>query len=178
MMKNSATGYGWVAIVLHGIMALGIFFVFGLGLYMVELTYYDTWYRGSLELHKSLGLVLLALWFGRVAWRWYNTAPAMSGTGFEKKAAHLMHRGLYLIMLLLMVTGYFISTADGRSISVFGLLDVPAIPFNFDNQEDIAGDIHWALSWILMLMVALHALAAMKHQWIEKDGTLMKIIKP
>lgn len=178
MMKNSASSYGWLAIALHAIMGLGIFFVFGLGLYMVELTYYDPWYRDSLDLHKSLGLVLLALWFGRIGWRWYNTAPQMSGTNFEKKAAHLMHQGLYLMMLLLMVTGYFISTADGRSISIFGLVDLPAIPYSIENQEDIAGIIHWGLAWTLIAMVTLHSLAAVKHQLIEKDGTLMKMIRP
>ncbi len=177
-VKNSQSRYGWAAIVLHWVMALGIFFLFGLGLYMVELTYYDAWYQGSLDLHKSLGIVLLLVWIGRVAWRWLNTSPEMAGTKIEKKTAHIAHLALYLLMLALMVTGYLISTADGRGIEVFGLFQIPAMSISFENQEDIAGDIHWGMAWSLMLLVALHSAAAIKHQLVNKDGTLMKIIRP
>ncbi len=177
-VKNSKSSYGWAAIVLHWAMALGIFFLFGLGLYMVELTYYDAWYQGSLDLHKSLGIVLLLVWIGRVAWRWLNTNPDMAGTQLEKKAAHIAHLALYLLMLALMVTGYLISTADGRGIEVFGLFEIPAMSISFENQEDIAGDIHWGIAWSLIVMVALHSLAAIKHQLVNKDGTLTKMIRP
>lgn len=179
MVKNSKSSYGWMAIVLHWLMAAGVFFLFGLGLYMVELTYYDTWYRGSLELHKSLGLVLLFVWLGRMTWRIANESPAMAGTRIEKKIAHVVHLLLYFLMLALMITGYLISTADGRGIEVFSLLEVPAITsISFENQEDIAGDIHWALAWTLMTLVVMHAVAAIKHQFVNKDGTLMKMIRP
>jgi len=178
MVKNSKSAYGWVAIILHWVMAFGIFFSFGLGLYMVELTYYDNWYRGSLDLHKSLGIVLLMVWLGRVTWRWLNTHPEMAGTLIEKKAAHTVHVLLYLLMIALMLTGYLISTADGRAIEVFGLFEIPAMSISFENQEDIAGDIHWGIAWSLMTMVVLHSLAAIKHQLVNKDGTLMKMIRP
>jgi cytochrome b561 len=178
MVKNSKSSYGWVAIALHWLMALGIFFLFGLGLYMVELTYYDAWYRGSLDLHKSLGLILLFTWLCRIIWRWINTNPDISGTSLEKKGAHFMHLLLYFVMLALMTTGYLISTADGRGIEVFGLIEIPAMPISFENQEDIAGEIHWILAWSLISMVTLHALAAIKHQLINKDGTLTKMIRP
>lgn len=178
MVKNSKFGYGWIAIALHWLMAIGIFFMFGLGLYMVELTYYDAWYRGSLELHKSVGIVLLVVWLGRVTWRWLNASPAMAGTAIEKKAAHAVHQLLYVLMIALMFTGYFISTADGRGIEVFGLFEIPATSISFENQEDIASDIHWGIAWSLIMMVALHALAAIKHQFVNKDGTLMKMIRP
>jgi cytochrome b561 len=102
----------------------------------------------------------------------------MAGTKTEKKAAHLVHLFLYFLMLALMVTGYLISTADGRGIEVFGLFEIPAMPISFENQEDIAGDIHWGIAWSLMLLVALHSLAAIKHQLINKDGTLTKMIRP
>lgn len=178
MVKNSKSGYGWLAIALHWLMALGIFGIFGLGLYMVELTYYDTWYRGSLDLHKSIGLTLLIVWIIRITWRWINTNPEISGSPIEKKAAHYVHLLLYGVMLALMISGYLISTADGRGIEVFGLFEVPAMSVSFENQEDIAGDIHWLLAWSLILMVALHAMAAIKHHVINKDNTFLKMIRP
>ena len=178
MVRNSRSSYGWVSIALHWLMALGIFGIFGLGLYMVELTYYDAWYRGSLDLHKSIGLTLLIVWIIRITWRWINTNPEISGSPIEKKAAHYVHLLLYGVMLALMITGYLISTADGRGIEVFGLFEVPAMSVSFENQEDIAGDIHWLLAWSLILMVTLHAMAAIKHHVINKDNTLLKMIRP
>ncbi|PID42331.1 MAG: cytochrome B [Proteobacteria bacterium] len=178
MLGNNSKSYGWVAIILHWLMAIGVFFLFGLGLYMVELTYYDSWYRGAIELHKSLGVVMALAWMVRVIWRWFNANPEMAGSRLEKKAAHLVHVLLYLLMLFLMLTGYLISTADGRGIEVFSLIEIPAMPISVENQEDIAGDIHWAMAWLLISMVALHALAAIQHQVIKKDGTLLKMIRP
>jgi cytochrome b561 len=179
MLKNTESGYGLVAIVIHWLMAIAIFFLFGLGLYMVDLTYYDSWYKGSLDLHKSLGLTVFFVYLIRIAWKLSNKKPSPAeGPKWEINLAHWMHLGLYLVMLCLFVTGYLISTADGRSIAVFGLFDVPGFGRFIENQEDIAGEIHEILAFSLIAMVALHALAAMKHQFIDKDGILIRMIKP
>ena len=180
MLKNSQQSYGWLAIVLHWLMAITIFALFGLGLYMVELSYYDAWYRGSLDLHKSTGLVLLLLFILRVFWRAVNVSPesADSTAGkLEIKAAHYAHLLLYVLLAVLMLTGYLISTADGRAIEVFGLVSIPALPFSIENQEDIAGVIHEYLAWTLVLLAAGHALAALKHHFINKNKTLIRMIK-
>jgi cytochrome b561 len=180
MLKNTSSAYGWVAIALHWFMAITIFSLFGLGLYMVELTYYDAWYKGSLDLHKSIGALLAVLLLMRIFWRIVNVTPnsADSTAGnVEIKAAHYAHLTLYLLMGLLMVTGYLISTADGRAIDVFGLVSIPALPFSFDNQEDIAGNIHEYIAWTLVLLAAGHGLASLKHHFINKNNTLLRMIK-
>lgn len=76
MFKNTKSSYGVVAIVLHWLMAAMVIGLFGLGLYMVELTYYDSWYKGSLDLHKSVGITLVALLLFRFAWRALGRAGA------------------------------------------------------------------------------------------------------
>ena len=177
-MRNSDSGYGWIAIILHWLMAVGIAFLFGLGLYMVELSYYDSWYRGSLELHKSLGVSLLLLWTLRLLWRWLNETPAAVGTVFEQKAASVVHGLLYFLPLALMFSGYLISTADGRDLVVFDWLSIPALPSLVERQEDIAGTVHWLLAWSVIGLAATHALAALKHQLIDKDGSLIRILRP
>jgi cytochrome b561 len=73
------------------------------------------------------------------------------------------------------MSGYLISTADGRAISVFGWFSVPATIQGISNQEDIAGAIHWYGGCFLMAMVGLHALGAIKHQIIDQDGTLSRM---
>lgn len=180
MLRNTKTAYGWISILLHWVMALTIVGMFGLGLYMVELTYYDAWYKGSLDLHKSIGILLFGLLLVRTLWRMININPDSAdqqASKFEVTSAHLAHLGLYFLMFTLMISGYLISTADGRGISVFELFTIPAIPFAIDNQEDIAGLIHEILAWALILLAAVHALAALKHHFINKNKTLVRMLK-
>jgi len=178
MLTNSKSAYGWVSIALHWLMAISLFFMFGLGLYMVELTYYDAWYKGSLSLHKSMGMLLFALLIFRLCWRAANSKPEeLSELKWEQLSAQWMHRGLYLFMLLLMISGYLISTADGRAIVVFDLFNVPSVPWAIENQEDIAGEIHEYLAWGLIAITAIHALAAVKHHFINKDNVLIRMLK-
>lgn len=177
-LKNTLLGYGWIAILLHWTMALAIFAMFGLGLYMVELTYYDAWYKGSLDLHKSVGILIALLWLVRVCWRLSNPAPkALADKPWENKAAHAAHICLYSLMALLFVSGYLISTADGQAISVFGLLAVPAT-LTGNEQADVAGEVHEWLAWSLIVLASLHGLTALKHHFINKDKTLVRMVKP
>ncbi|NWL16493.1 cytochrome b [Pseudoalteromonas sp. Scap03] len=178
MFKNSKTGYGLMAIFLHWLMALTVFGLFGLGLYMVELTYYDSWYKGSLDLHKSIGLSLAAVFVFRLLWRRFNVKPSPIGTNTQlNQLAQTAHILMYLFLVIIMVSGYLISTADGRPIEVFGLFYVKAIDFTFDSQADIAGQIHYYSACLLIGFVVLHILGVLKHHFIDKDKTLIRMIK-
>ena len=75
-----------------------------------------------------------------------------------------------------MITGYLISTADGRGIEVFELITIPAYGAIIENQEDIAGLVHKWLAYLLIALASLHALAALKHHFIDKDNTLNRMI--
>lgn len=179
MLTNTSNRYGLIAIVLHWLMALGVTGMFGLGLYMVELTYYDDWYHGSLAFHKSAGVLLALVFIARLIWRQFNTVPTgLSNKAIENKAAHWMHLGLYLVMAVLFISGYLISTADGRAVEVFGLFSVPATLTDRGSQEEIAGQIHELLAWSLAGLVILHALAALKHHLINRDNTLKRMLRP
>lgn len=164
MFKNSKTSYGVVAIFLHWLMALTVFGLFGLGLYMVELTYYDSWYKGSLDLHKSIGLSLAAVFVFRLLWRHFSVKPSPIGSNKQlNQLAQTAHILMYLFLLIIIVSGYLISTADGRPIEVFGFFYVKAIDFAFDSQADIAGQIHFYSACLLIGFVVLHVLGALKH---------------
>lgn len=176
-IKNTNQSYGLITIAIHWLFALTLFGLFGLGLYMVELSYYDSWYKGSLDLHKSIGVLLFLGLIARIVWRFVNVQPQpLSDKAWENKSAHWVHVLLYLVPLTLMITGYLISTADGRSIEVFELFSIPAMTIAIDNQEDIAGLVHEILAWLVMGIAALHALAAFKHHIINKDQTLNRMI--
>ena len=82
-----------------------------------------------------------------------------------------------VLLAVLLMTGYLISTADGRGVEVFSLFTVPSMGEFIDNQEDIAGLIHEYVAWSLIIFAALHALAALKHHFINRDRTLTRMLK-
>ncbi|WP_312955627.1 cytochrome b [Pseudomonas songnenensis] len=176
--RNSSTHYGLTSIVLHWLVAAAVFGLFGLGYWMVGLTYYSSWYRTAPDLHKSIGLVLFLVMLVRVLWRFLSPAPGpLASQGrLTQAAAKLGHSVLYLGLFLVMMSGYLISTADGRAISVFGLFDVPALITSIPNQADTAGLVHEYAAWALVILAVLHALAALKHHFIDRDATLRRML--
>lgn len=177
-MNNTRTSYGYISIFFHWLSALSIFGLFGLGYYMVDLTYYHEWYKTAPELHKSIGIVFFVLMIFRLVWRVKQIQPNHldSHSLLEQKAGKITHTLLYWLIFTIMVAGYLISTADGRGIEVFEFVTIPAIGSIIENQEDIAGVVHKWLAYGLIGLALLHALAALKHHFIDKDNTLNRII--
>ncbi|TRX72981.1 cytochrome b [Pseudomonas mangiferae] len=174
--RNSPSRYGLVAILLHWGVALVFFGMFALGLWMVGQDYYSPWYRTAPELHKSIGLVLLVVMVGRLVWRFVSPPPpALVHSRPTRLAVKAGHALLYLGLFALLVSGYLISTADGRGIAVFGLFEVPATVTGLPHQEDVAGKIHLYLAWTLVVLSAIHALAALKHHFVDRDATLVRM---
>lgn len=166
-----------VILLLHWLTAFAVIGMFASGLWMVDLTYYSDWYKTAPHWHKSVGLTLFALTIVRLLSRVVYSRPPTHGNAFEKKASKLGHIALYTLLLVMFVSGYLISTADGRPIDIFNWFAVPSIGELIDNQEDIAGDIHFYLAWTLIVTAALHAIAALKHHFFNKDNTLKQMLR-
>lgn len=178
MWRNTEERYGLVAVALHWLVAIVVLGLFILGLWMVELTYYDPWYKRAPELHKGIGVLLLLPLALRLAWRLVSPPPGPEPrqSAFERRAARIAHALLYLLLLAVISTGYLISTADGRPIDVFGWLSVPATITWLPNQADLAGEIHLVLAIGLIGLATLHAAAALKHHFIDRDATLLRML--
>jgi cytochrome b561 len=177
-MNNTQTNYGYVSMFFHWLSALSICALFGLGYYMVDLDYYHEWYKTAPELHKSTGVLLFIFMVVRVIWRYTQITPVplASHSSVERKAGKLVHSTLYVLIFMIIITGYLISTADDRGIEVFALFVIPGFGSFIENQEDLAGLIHKWLAYSLMSITLLHALAALKHHFIDKDNTLNRMI--
>ena len=177
--KNTTTGYGSISITIHWLSAVTVFGLFGVGLYMMSLSYYDPLYRSLPWWHKSFGLTLLALTSFRILWKVLTTSPSPLPEHNQKTVllAKLGHWLIYGLLFAIMISGYLISTADGRGISVFDWFEIPALLTAFEGQEDLAGTAHFYLAWTLVIVAAGHGLAAIKHHIIDKDRTLIRMIK-
>ncbi len=175
-MRNTATSYGWVAIGIHWLMAAVIFGMFGLGLWMRTLGYYDYWYHAAPALHKSIGILLLLLLLVRWFWRLSNTRPNLMGNIWEQTIALFVHRLHYLLLFALMITGYLIPTAEGVGIDVFDGFTVPAVATFSKETTDLIGTMHRYLAWTAILLAGIHAAAALKHHLIDNDHTLLRML--
>ena len=175
---NSHDRWGGMQILLHWVTAVAVFGLFGLGLWMVDLTYYHAWYTQAPFIHKSIGLLLFAATLLRLVWRGINVTPnpLLNHTRFEIGAAKAAHLLLYLLLFGVMTSGFLISTADGRAVEVFGWFEVPAVVSGIEGQADIAGQVHLALAITLISLATLHALAAIKHHIIDNDHTLRRML--
>ena len=178
MWRDTDDSYGPVSRGIHWLTALVVPALFGLGLWMVDLTYYDVWYKRAPEIHKGSGILLFLLLVVRVVWRGLNPRPRPEPnlSHFERIASQAVHHALYLLLFGVMVSGYLISTADGRPINVFGLFGVPATVSGFPNQADLAGQIHLVLAIVLVSLAGVHALAALKHHFVDRDRTLLRML--
>jgi cytochrome b561 len=177
-MTETTHQFGWVAIITHWIIALAVFGLFGLGYWMVDLGYYDSWYVAAPNLHKSVGLCLLVVMIFSVIWRLTHARadPLPTHTHLEQILSRAMHFSLTLMIFLVIVSGYLISTSQGVGIEVFELFEVPGFGSFVEDQEHNAGLIHKYAAFIVTALALFHIMAALKHHIIDKDETLTRML--
>ena len=179
-IRNTTHGFGLVSIILHWLMALLIIGLFISGYYMVELDYYSKWYNLLPWWHIAVGVTTFLLLLTRIAWRWSNPRPAAlpSYYGWEKIAAGITHYAFYALLLVISVTGYLIPTAKGAPIDFFGWFDIPALIELDSGPAEWAGTLHEYAAYAVAGLFLLHVCATVKHHFIDKDITFIRILKP
>lgn len=175
---SSASAYGATAIGLHWIIALLIFAAFGLGLYMTSIPGLSMLKLKLFSWHKWIGVTVFAFAVLRVLWRATHRAPApAAGTpAWQAKAAHAAHVLLYALIVVVPVTGYLYSSASGVPVVYLGIWQLPALLEKNDELKEILKLAHIWLNYLMAVIVVVHAAAALKHQFIERDGTLARML--
>lgn len=180
--RNTSGSYGLMAVICHWLAAVAVIGLFVLGLWMTDMTYYDPWYQRAPDIHRSVGIVLAILIVWRLLWRLANIQPSPlpSHKRREQNTARVTHLLLYLLLFGMFFSGYMITTAEGDALDVFNWFSIPAITtgreLGIKNLEDLAGDIHEILAFTLIGLAILHASAALKHHFIDKDRTLLRML--
>lgn len=174
--SNQSTGrYTGPAIWLHWLMALLIAGVFFLGLYMADLPMSLTRLK-LFNYHKWAGVIVLALAVLRLVWRLTHQPPAdVPMPGWQRLAAHGMHHLLYGLFFAVPLVGWAYSSAAGFPIVLFGVLPLPSFVAKNAELAQLIKPWHETLAWTMALLVVMHAGAALKHQFIDKDGLLNRM---
>jgi len=175
---NPAT-YTRTAIVLHWLIAALVFGMLALGVYMSDLSFSPQKLR-LYNYHKWIGVSLFVLMGLRLVWRLTHTPPPLPAQmpRWQQVAAHGLHASLYLILLLIPISGWLMSSAKGVSTVWFGLLPLPDVVAKDRALGETLAQVHQALNIVLVAMIAAHILAALKHQLIDRDGLLARMSWP
>ncbi|MBN9249200.1 MAG: cytochrome b [Mesorhizobium sp.] len=181
-LTNTASNYGWGAIILHWVIAILFIGQFVLGLVMSRVTSQRTSFA-LLQLHKYFGFLLLGLVVLRIAWRLGGVTPRLPPqTGMlERRTAPLAHLALYLFQVALPLSGWALVSASVLAIPSmpFGLFVMPNLPFGISaSAEGFWLKAHSYLAYAGMALVALHVVAAFRHHFWVRDNVLVRMIAP
>ncbi len=177
-LNNTATTYGTLNKILHWGMALLIIGMLAFGFFMDDFSkaLKPTVYM----IHKSIGLLILALFILRLTWKVINKGmPSYheSLSRSQQKFVAAGHHTLYLLMFIMPMTGLLMSIAAKRYPTFFNLftVNIPGVP-----QTEAFGDFmhesHEILAWVFIAMVAMHIGAALYHRVIKNDGVLERML--
>ncbi|MFN3984460.1 MAG: cytochrome b [Rhodocyclaceae bacterium] len=169
--------YGGVAISLHWLVGAGLVGLFCFGLYMVDLPLSPTKLK-YYSWHKWAGVTLFLLVLLRLTWRLTHAAPPLPAgmPGWQKAAASAAHWVLYALMLAIPLSGWLMSSAKGIPTVWFGVLPLPDLVAKDVALGDALQLVHKILNYSLAGVVVLHAAAALKHHFVDKDDVLVRML--
>jgi cytochrome b561 len=167
--QASPLRYTRVAIALHWIVAVVVIAQFAWGWWMQEIPKQPPGSRAAaFNVHKSVGLVILALMLLRLGWRMRHRAPTLGGLpAWQQVLARCTHFTLYAALFAMPVAGYLGSVFSGYPVKWFGVT-LPAWGWNDPALKELMSGIHLTVSWIIAGAFTLHAMGALKHL-IEAD---------
>jgi cytochrome b561 len=128
--------------------------------------------------HKSMGITILGLATIRIVWRLFKPPPPLPApqVRWQRVVAGLTHWSLYALLFTLPLTGWLMSSAKSYSVSWFNLISLPDLVGQSEMLAAQLQDLHELLASLLIALASLHVLAALKHQWIDKDRLINRIL--
>ena len=148
-----------------------------------------TWVRPVIDTHKSFGITVLGLAVMRVLWRLTHPAPPLPPgyRRWERWSAHAIHGVLYGLIFCLPLSGWMHDSAWSAAAShpmyLYGIVPWPRIgwltaidPAQKDYWHDLLGRVHSAFGYVLYAMVAVHFGGALKHQWLDREPEIERML--
>ncbi len=175
-MSPASTRYSLIAIAFHWLLALAIIGAFSVGWYMSDLPFSMTRLK-LFNWHKWTGVTILALSALRLLWRLGHKPPAdLPMPAWQALAAHATHWLLYIAFFAVPLSGWAYSSAAGFPIVWFGLIPLPDLVGPDKALAETLKSVHHVLAWGLGLLVLAHIGAALKHQFIDRDGLIRRML--
>jgi len=179
------TRYDGVAIAIHWLTALAISAQLVMGWTMTSLQPGSYLQFSLYQWHKSVGITILALSILRLVWRLLHKPPPLPATMpvWEMQVAKAAHAFLYALLILLPLTGWAVVSASPLNIPtvLYGILPLPHLPVLSDLADKRAAEsvltlVHEIGGWILVILLAGHVGAALRHHFVIHDGILARML--
>ena len=169
--------YTGTAIALHWIIGLAIFGTFALGLYVSGLPISPPRLR-LITYHKWIGVTIFSLVVIRLLWHATHAAPPLpeSMPAWQRKASAASHGLLYLLIFIIPLSGWIYSSASGVPVVYLGLVQLPDLIGADKALAKTLKLVHQTLNYTLAVTVTVHTLAALKHQFVDRDGVLARML--
>jgi cytochrome b561 len=170
--------YTKIAIALHWLIALLIVCGFTLGVTMVNIHGFSPAKLKYFSWHKWLGCTVFGLACLRLLWRHWNPMPPYPYTmsKFQQRAASGLHGLLYFLIFAVPLSGYFYTLAAGIPVVYLGIVPLPVLIDPNPQWKPILKLVHYSLNVTLLAAVSLHVLAALKHQFIDRDNVIKRML--
>ncbi len=177
VIAGTDEGYALTAVALHWATAVFVISGAALGIYMHELPFSPMKLK-LYSYHKWIGVTVFLLALARIAWRSGHPAPPLPGNMpiWEKKAARAAHAALYIFMLVVPAIGWLMSSAHGFQTVYLGVVPIPDLIGKDRELAEVLEEVHAALSLAFLALIILHAAAALKHHFIDRDDVLRRML--
>ena len=174
----SDEAYTSTAIGLHWLIAALMICGFSLGWVMTSIHGFTPAKLRYVSWHKWIGVTVFALAALRIMWRATHRAPPLPAgmAPWQRAAAHFVHVLLYVLMIAIPATGYLFSSASNVPVVYLGIVPLPRLIAPDPALKALFKTAHLVLNWSLAALVLAHVGAALKHQWIDRDGLLARMI--
>ena len=174
---GAAARYSAPAMLLHWMIAALIFGLFPVGLYMSDLALSPR----KIELyawHKWFGITVLLLAVLRLLWRIGHRPPELPASvpRWQAAIADALHRLLYLFILAIPLSGWALSSAAGVQVVWWGVLPLPSLLAPDHALARQLAEVHEWLNFTMAALVVAHVGAALKHQFVDRDGVLLRML--
>lgn len=93
----------------------------------------------------------------------------------QRIAAKITHVLLYVLLAVVPITGYLLTSFDGEAVKLFGWV-LPPLVAPDEAAGRLFGDVHSFAAWTLLVLAGLHTLAALKHHFVDRDATLLRML--
>lgn len=133
---------------------------------------------GSMPVHKAVGITVLVLTLGRIAWRLGHRPPPLppETAGWERMAARASHFAFYVLLLVVPLTVWAMASGAKRyPLDWFGLFPIPYLPIS-DSAAHLGHELHEIVGFGMAGLVALHVAAALRHHFLLRDGVLARML--
>ncbi len=176
-LRNGEGRYGALAQFFHWITVALVIALIVIAAYMTDLPLGPEKIQ-VYNLHKSLGVTVLALTLLRLVWRWLSPPPALPAglAGWERLAAQASHLLLYLLLFAQPLTGIVHSWSANFPVVIFGALTLPNLTGPNPGLKEILEETHHLMGWALCGLFLIHAGAALRHHYQLKDDVLRRML--